>query len=224
MLERWRGDDRVLMVSAFNPLEEWHADRQSFHFAWHGDAWGWAAWRRSWTAFSHAAPDLDDPAMRARLAAVLPDPDMQARHLAALAAGAAGHGSAWDVVWEHDRLMRGGLAVVPARNLIDNLGLGEAATNTRRSTPIEAVRRSHPAPAEDRPPAALAADPAYDRLVWELRSGRHSAAGWILWGGRMVERGRAYRRWHWPMAACAGIRAMPAWLRWPRAPRSALGR
>ena len=43
MLERWRDDDRVLMVSAFNPLEEWHADRQSFHFAWHGDAWGWAA-------------------------------------------------------------------------------------------------------------------------------------------------------------------------------------
>ena len=93
--------------------------------------------------------------------------------------------------WGARLVTQAGSGLADARNLIDNLGLGEAATNTRRSTPIEAVRRSHPAPVEDRPPAAVAADPAYDRLVWELRSGRHSAAGLVLWGGRMVERGRA---------------------------------
>ena len=61
-------------------------------------------------------------------------------HLLALDQVADGAWNAWDVQWEHARLLHGGLTIVPARNMVDNLGLGPGATHTLRSTPIDQVR------------------------------------------------------------------------------------
>ncbi|BBK30819.1 hemolytic protein HlpA [Allostella humosa] len=191
MLDRYRDEPRVMMVTASNPLEEWQADRQSHHFAHYGSSWGWATWRRAWAAFRDPPDDHRAPDALARLARVLPDADEQRRHLAGVDRVLAGIWSTWDVQWEHARLLAGGLAVVPARNMVDNLGLGAGATHTGRSTPLDAVRRAYPAPSALRPPPAVAADGAYDRLVYEQRSGNLSPAGIALWADRLIGRGRA---------------------------------
>ncbi|BBK36022.1 hemolytic protein HlpA [Allostella sp. ATCC 35155] len=191
MLVRWRDEARIMMVTAANPLEEWRADDRTWHLARYGTAWGWGTWRRDWAGFTAVAPDPADAAMRTQLAAILPEPSQRTRHLAGLAAVADGSWDALDVLWEHRRLLRDGLAIVPARNMIDNLGLGAGATHTGRATPIERLRRAWPASDIDRDPADLAPDDAFDRLVWELRSGRHSAGSLAMWAGRMIARGRA---------------------------------
>lgn len=191
MLGRWTGEPPAMMVTAANPLEEWAADRQTWHMARHGTAWAWATWRRAWAHFPRRPVDPRDPAVAAALQRAMPDADQRARHLAGLAAVADGRWDTWDVEWEHGRLIAGGLAVVPARNAVDNIGLGPGATHTARTTPIEQARHSWSPPAVDRDPPDFRADDRFDRLVWELRSGRHSPAGTVLWGDRLIARGRA---------------------------------
>ncbi len=206
MLQRFRDDERVMMVAACNPLEEWRSADQSFHYARYGSAWCWGAWRRSWARFEDHPSDHRSPASVERLRRMLPEDDEVARHLLALDRVADGAWNAWDVQWEHARLMHGGLTIVPARNMVDNLGLGVGATHTVRSTPIDQVRRSFAAERPIRPPALATADRAYDRCVFEERVGRHSHERLIIWATRLIDRGRAVQAL---ALVKAGLRAKP---------------
>ena len=51
MLDRYRDDDRVMMVCGTNYLEQWEASRQSYHFSYFGSVWGWATWKAAWSAY-----------------------------------------------------------------------------------------------------------------------------------------------------------------------------
>src|SRR5262249_43109921 len=73
ILERYRDDMRVSQVCGTNSLIEWKADRQSYHFAYYGSAWGWATWRRAWAWFDPWVTSWDDPEVRARIEAQLGD-------------------------------------------------------------------------------------------------------------------------------------------------------
>ena len=73
ILEQYRDDPRVSQVCGTNRLIEWKEDRQSYHFAYYGSAWGWATWRRAWAWFDPLLTSWEDLALRASIEARLGD-------------------------------------------------------------------------------------------------------------------------------------------------------
>lgn len=191
LLERYRHDERVGMISGSNPVEEWDIERASYHFGHFETGWGWATWRRAWRTYDFEMRGWDSPETASLIRGALGD-DEQARHCLAMAkAVRMGRFDAWDVQFSHANLKAGRLAITPARNMVANIGFGPGASNTVRRTLLDAVRRSYPAELPLRHPPAVAADRALDRMIHELRRGRLSPEGRVRIGERLLSSGRA---------------------------------
>ncbi len=124
MLEHYRDDMRVMMITGSNYLESWKADSQSYHFSYFGSPWGWASWRRAWKFYDVTMKSWGDEEIKARIRDVLADEEcfvFQARRFDALYAN-PGDRHSWDLPWSFARLLQSGLTVVPAVNLISNRG------------------------------------------------------------------------------------------------------
>ncbi len=71
VLEHFRDDDRVMMVSGTNMLEEWKSETQSYHFSNYGGVWGWASWRRAWNYYDVDMKDWEKPEVKEKVKQVL---------------------------------------------------------------------------------------------------------------------------------------------------------
>jgi hypothetical protein len=134
MLERYRDDQRVMMVSGFNPAAPWKSELQSYHFSYCGSIWGWASWRRAWRFYDSTMRAWDDDQARQRVRDTFAEPALYEGRLSAYEKVHAGAIDTWDMQWSFARIIQSGLSVVPAQNLIQNIGFGTEATHTRRDT------------------------------------------------------------------------------------------
>jgi hypothetical protein len=125
MLERYRDDPRVMMVTGSNYLQHWKDDRQSYHFSHFGSVWGWASWKRSWEYYDLTMAAWSDEDVKARIRDLLSDDEVftyQARRFDWRNSDPAARRHSWDLPWVFARLAQGGLSVVPSVNLITNVG------------------------------------------------------------------------------------------------------
>ena len=131
LLDHFRHDERVMMISGTNVLQRWKDDRQSYHFS-TGGAWGWASWRRAWMHYDINMARWSDPEARTALRSMVRD-KRQLRtdeHLFDMVY--QGKIDTWDYQWRFARLIQSGLTVTPSRNLISNIGFREDGTHTRK--------------------------------------------------------------------------------------------
>ncbi|MEU7811064.1 hypothetical protein [Pseudonocardia sp. NPDC049154] len=145
LLERYERDDQVMMIGGHNPIVDRLDPGPSYVFSRSSPTWGWATWRRAWR---HYDPDLQawtSPAVRRKLRAEMPAVEFRmARRRFDLVR--AGRIDAWDFAWTFAMLSRNGVSVIPAGNMIDNVGFGPAATHTRNprapdaGVPLDPVR------------------------------------------------------------------------------------
>jgi hypothetical protein len=148
LLARYRDDPRVLTVSGSNFGQGVDADA-SYFFSRYPLIWGWATWARAWR---HYSPDLAEwPELRGRgWLEKLFDGDLQAvQYWTYIFDQRRTLGDTWDAGWLFGSWLAGGLAAVPCRNLVTNVGFGEQATNTR--TDYAGVFAGVPALAADSP-------------------------------------------------------------------------
>jgi len=129
MLARYRDDDRVMMVSGFNPLGRWKAEAQAYHFSYCGSIWGWGSWRRAWRFYDVNMQLWRDAEARQRVKDVFAEPELYEGRIAAYDAVARGKVDAWDMQWCFSRIIQSGLSVGPAVTLVSNVGFGEGATD-----------------------------------------------------------------------------------------------
>jgi len=129
MLEMYRDDERVMDISGSNLLGGWKADRQDYHFSYYGGIWGWATWRRAWELYDPEMSLWTEPEVRQRVRDVIAD-RRQYRSLEMLYKEAYQKQETWDYPWVFARQINSALSVVPAENLVTNIGFGEEATNT----------------------------------------------------------------------------------------------
>jgi hypothetical protein len=175
LLERFRGDPRVVMINGSNPLESWRYPEQSYHFSAFGCHWGWATWRRAWQRVDFTMKDLTRPGLREELIAGTGLPELVDLWLALWWAAVSGRVDAWDGAWTLSQLCEGGLAVVPARNLISNIGIDRQATHTLGLAACQPARPLSSLPAPFQGAAVVAPDREYDRRVADWRVGRPAA-------------------------------------------------
>ncbi len=131
LLERYRDDERMMMIGGVNFLGEWKTPHHSYYFSYFGGTWGWASWRRAWR--------LNDPQVKlwpqvleARvLDHMFPDPTHCAYWKAIFQRVYEGdHGDTWDYQWLLACWINSGYRIFPETNLISNIGFGDDATHT----------------------------------------------------------------------------------------------
>ena len=135
MLEMYRDDKRVMMVTGINFLGEWKAERQSYHFACSGSIWGWASWRRAWDLYDENMVLWKDEEVRNRLRDVYCDDKAFELRRKPFDEIVAGRLDTWDYQWTFARLIQSGLSIVPCRNIVSNIGFRSDATHTKRGAP-----------------------------------------------------------------------------------------
>jgi GT2 family glycosyltransferase len=129
LLERYREDERIMIVSGYNKQETWKQDKYDYFFSYFGGIWGWASWRRAWNLYDGEMKDLDcfiennyfEFLLGKRLGNVR---KMQMINII------QNDVDTWDFPWGFSRHVNSGLACVPSKSLIENIGFGPEATHT----------------------------------------------------------------------------------------------
>jgi hypothetical protein len=75
----------------------------------------------------------------------------------------------WDFGWAFAILVNHGVSVMPARNLVTNIGFDSEATHTRRPSLREGAVRIHSLESPLRHPPSTAADERFERALYRHR-------------------------------------------------------
>ena len=131
LLEKYRHDQRVMMISGCNFLFGHRRTADSYYFSRRVHCWGWATWRRAWQLYDvnmAAWPAFRDSGL---LPEVLgPNKTHMLNWLNFMEATYQGLINTWDYQWVFTLWTQNGLAVMPHVNLISNIGFGPGATHT----------------------------------------------------------------------------------------------
>ena len=139
VLEKYKFDTTVMQYSGRMPLRPRRVPREvkkiGFGFDPVGSTWGWATWRRAWQQFDRELSLLPQlPKKESSLISV--SPHRVADILRGYQSVAEGRVDTWDYQWALSKLMAGGLTVVPAGNLVKNIGFDSLATHTKKKPPM----------------------------------------------------------------------------------------
>lgn len=133
MLERFRDDTRVMEVSGTNRLGEWGRGEQSYYYSQWGSECGWATWQRAWRHFDFTIRAWADPRTRSVIRGVYRHPLQIAFYERILEQTFRGRPevSWWDYQWALAKNLNNGLAIVPAANLVRNVGCDRHSNHDR---------------------------------------------------------------------------------------------
>jgi hypothetical protein len=129
LLERYRDDKRVMVISGDNMLFDKNNQEYSYYFTKYVHIWGWATWRRAWNMYDVKIklwPEikgkglLEDTVDKFNLIEWEKNFDRVY----------ANQFDTWDHQWVLTIWIQSGLSIAPGKNLISNIGFCENATHT----------------------------------------------------------------------------------------------
>ena len=140
LLDRYRDDERVWMISGDNFQLGRERTQYSYYASRFTHIWGWASWRRAWQRYDHAMkrwPELRDSGWLERFLG-----DREAAHYWTRIFDET-HGernASWAYRWTYSAWINDALTLIPAVNLVSNIGFGGQATHTlNRRNPFAAL-------------------------------------------------------------------------------------
>ena len=129
MLERYADDKRVSIISG----RSHHAglkffDNQDYIFTRYAHTWGWATWKRCWDEFDIYAKDASEfleSGGGSNLFLTDEEAEYLNKRISSLNQGIEKEVThSWDYQWYFTMIKNGALGIVPCKNLIKNVGLG----------------------------------------------------------------------------------------------------
>jgi hypothetical protein len=182
MLQTYRSDPRVFMISGYNQVPR-GSSRQGHFLSRYGAIWGWAGWADRWQSYELRIPGFEEEFAKACAAGWIRR--WEAEHWRHRINVSRLNNSSWDDQWYFVILKNDGRCVRPTVNLVANIGFGHP----------EAVHHAASSPSFPKP-ACKTADPAQlvrptavrpfedkNLFVYEIKKRRMSASdclGWIL--------------------------------------------
>lgn len=130
LLERYRADERIMMISGDNFQNGVTRTSDSYYFSQLPHCWGWATWRRAWRHYDFTMQDWRRAPNLGLLKELAKNPVLERHWRQCLDGVTAGKIDTWDYQWMYCMFARSGLSVVPDANLVTNIGFGPAATHT----------------------------------------------------------------------------------------------
>lgn len=142
LLEKYRYDTRVMLISGTNQLKKWKRKNYSYHFSKFGGIWGWATWKRAWKYFDIEIKQWEDETVRQLLKYRLNKFQyMERKRIYNNLCNNSNNTTAWDYQWGFARIIQSGVAISPSVNLITNIGTGNDATHTSKESEVSNLDR-----------------------------------------------------------------------------------
>ncbi|GGG32996.1 nucleotide-diphospho-sugar transferase [Hymenobacter glacieicola] len=140
LLLRYRHDTRVLHIGGNNFSREARRPRptgaDSYYFSTQVNSWGWASWRRAWQLYDFHLRDYPQLAAEGKLRGLYSSWLENRYRLSKISSlvGLPQPPDVWDYQWHFTIVAHAGLCIVPAVNLVGNIGFGEQGTHTLDAT------------------------------------------------------------------------------------------
>jgi len=131
MLERYRHDQRIGMISGDNFQFGRRRNNDSYYFSKYVHVWGWASWRDRW-AGSYDVTMARWPRIRDEgwLGDIVGNRSEAAYWHNIFESVHRGDIDTWDYQWLFANWLEGRMSILPAMNMISNLGFDKNATHT----------------------------------------------------------------------------------------------
>jgi len=141
MLDRYAADTRIMQVCGNNLAGKRVPIIDSYSFSKIGPIWGWASWRRAWTFY-----DVDMKSWPKVVEEKIYEQFWDLSHEISFRFPLyqevySGKVNTWDIQWGYAKLLQRGLSIIPAENLISNLGFDDGSESTHTGN------KDHPAAA-----------------------------------------------------------------------------
>jgi hypothetical protein len=142
LLEKYRGDRRIMSISGDNYLFGKNRAEYSYYFSIYSDTWGWATWRRAWKYNDINMKLFPEVQAGQWLEDILGKNHWVERHWHKIFEDCytGRFPTAWDYQWVFACLIQNGLSINPNVNLISNIGFDENATHTRSQTRLSNMK------------------------------------------------------------------------------------
>jgi hypothetical protein len=144
LLQRYRHDQRIMMVGGTNTLFDQTPIHHSYFFSKVPACWGWATWRRAWEHYDMDLslwPLLKDTNW---LLDVLGDPLAASFWWKIFDTAYVNRKKVdyWDYQWAFACWVQNGLLILPRVNLVSNIGCDESGTHTKSPNNVFANLRA----------------------------------------------------------------------------------
>jgi hypothetical protein len=133
LLEKYREDERVMMISGMNYLFNKIEMNESYFFSRYYPVWGWATWKRAWSQYDLTMSDwpeynsqnfLNHIYCHTKIAGFLQEMFQKAY---------SNKIDTWDIQWVFTCVVNSGISISPKYNLTSNIGVtGSHADNVGR--------------------------------------------------------------------------------------------
>ena len=166
LLEKYRNDTRIMLISGTNQLGKWEKSKYSYHFSKFGGIWGWASWKRAWKYYDFDIKLWNDKNIKNILRERLNFFQYISRKsIYDDIYNKESTFSSWAYQWGFSRIIQSGLAISPRVNLITNIGTGKDATNTKKASPVSNLK-SYEIEFPLRHPPYVIVDDEYDKKMY----------------------------------------------------------
>ena len=135
LLERYKYDERIFLISGYNKQNKWQKTDESYFFSSYGGIWGWAGWSRAWRHYDVEMTDINEFINRDHFVDLLGKEQGKFRQIMIHDSIVVNKMDTWDYQWAYARHKNNGLACVPMKSLIENIGYGDDATHTSGVNP-----------------------------------------------------------------------------------------
>ncbi len=136
LLERYKNDERICMVSGLNHMKEWDCGGYSYCFTKTGAIWGWGTWKRVWDKYDYFVSGIQSEYIQRLLMEQITykraRKPMIARFLKTAQRLQQGEKiSYWDFQFGYLKRTQSYLSIVPRVNLIQNIGVGNYSSHAQ---------------------------------------------------------------------------------------------
>ena len=129
MLDRYEHDERISMIAGFNVDEVTPQCQDSYFFTSAFSIWGWASWRRVAERWDPTYSFMHDPATLQRLETIARERQLRSDMLQMFRDHSQSGKEYFETIYWADMLLHDSLAIMPAKNQINNIGLMADSTH-----------------------------------------------------------------------------------------------
>jgi hypothetical protein len=168
LLDRYRDAGEVMMIGGHNPLGAWDRGEADYVFSRTSPIWGWATWRRAWAYYDSTMAKWADPRARDAVRGRMPRTEYRITSQR-FDLVYEQRRDTWDFAWAFAMLVAGGVSVMPARNLVANIGFDDEATHTKLQWSNEASVPTYPLEFPLVHPSSTTPDADFERALFRQR-------------------------------------------------------
>lgn len=134
LLAHYRNDERIMHISGDNFQFGKTYGNADYYFSKYNHIWGFATWRRAWQHYDLNMTGYEAFRDNGMIKQLFHDRKVQNFWKKILDKTFSGEIQTWDYQWTYSMWVQNGLAILPQKNLISNIGFDDQALNTKNSS------------------------------------------------------------------------------------------